>query len=73
MHEFWTILIANMTYTLSQNYTNLMVGKYGMQTLEIVVVVLLLLLLAFDVFVPTSAHASLFLDKWCVRMYLNVS
>ena len=26
----------------------------------------------FDVLVPTSAHSLLFLDKWFVRIYLNV-
>jgi hypothetical protein len=56
---------ANMTYTRSQNYTNMVVGKLGLQTIQIVVVVLL-----FDVFVPTSAHFSLFMDKW---LYLNVN
>jgi len=36
MHEFWTIPIANMMYTRLQNYTNLVVGKYGIQTIVIV-------------------------------------
>ena len=45
MHEFWTILIVNMTYVRLQNYTNVMVGKHGIQTFNVVIVVLLLLLL----------------------------
>ena len=28
MHEFGTILSANMTYTRSQNYTNMVVDKH---------------------------------------------
>jgi hypothetical protein len=41
----------------------MVVGKHGMQTFGVVVDVLLLLLFLFDVFVPTSAHPSLHLDK----------
>jgi hypothetical protein len=29
MHEFWTMLTANMTYTRSQKYTNIVVGPGG--------------------------------------------
>ena len=36
-------------------------------------VVVLLLLLSYDVLVPTSAPPILFLDKWLVQIYLNVS
>jgi hypothetical protein len=38
-----------------------------------VVVVLLILLLSFDVFIPKSAHPLLYLDKWFVQIYLNIS
>ena len=62
-----------MLYTRSQNYTSMVVGKHGIQTSKVAVVVLLSLLLPFDVGVPTSAHSLLFLDKWCVQIYLNVS
>ena len=72
MHEFGTILIANMTYTRLQNYKIMMVGRHGIQTCEVVVVVLLLLFMLFDVFVPTSAHPLLFLEKWSVQIYLSV-
>ena len=61
-----------MTYR-SQNYTNMLVGKYGTQTFNVVVVVLLVLLLLFDVLVPTSARPTLFLDKWFVQINLNDS
>ena len=70
MHEVWTILTMKMTYTRSQNYTNMVVGD-GIQTFEVVVVMLLLLLLSFDVFVLTSAHPFLFLDKWFVQNMLK--
>ena len=65
MHELWTIPTTNMTCTRSQNYTNMVVGKHGIQTIEDVVVVLLLLFLwlSFVVFVHTSARPLLFLDK----------
>ena len=52
VHEFWKMPTANMTYTRLQNYTNLMVGKHGIQTFEVMIVILLL----FDIFVPTNAH-----------------
>ena len=45
-----------MMYTRSQNYTNMMVGKHGIQTFEVVVVMLLFLLSPFDVFVSISAQ-----------------
>ena len=64
---------ANMTYTRSQNCTNIVVGKHRIQAFEVVVVVLLLLLLSLDVFVSKSAHRLYFLDKEFVHIYLNVS
>jgi hypothetical protein len=68
MHEFWTVSTSNMTYPRLQTYTNTVAGKHGRQTFEVVVVMLL-----FDVFVPTSAHLLLLLDKWFVQIYLNVN
>ena len=62
MHELWTILIVNMMYTRSQNYTNMIIGKQNTM-FEVVLVVLLLLLLSFDVFGLTSTHPSLFLGQ----------
>ena len=41
----------------------MVVDKHGIQTFEVVVIVLLLLLLMLEVFVLTSAHPLLFLDK----------
>ena len=35
--------MANMTYTRSQTYTNMVVGEHGPQTFEVVVIVLVLL------------------------------
>ena len=66
MHQFWTVPTVNMTYTRSQDYTNMVVDKHGIQTFKIVVVVLLFLLLLFDVFILTSAYHSknnIFLNK----------
>jgi hypothetical protein len=63
MHELWTTPTTNMTYTRSQNYTNVMVGEHEIHHL--------LLLLSFHVFVPTSAHALLFVDKWIVQIHLK--
>ena len=77
--NFWTIPTANMTYTRSQNYTNMAVDKHGIITFKVVLVVLLLLLLSFDVLVPQVP------DKWQVhipfffwtsglsKLYLNVN
>ena len=62
MHEFGTKFpTANMTYTRSQTYTNMVVGEHGTQAFEVVVVKVEVVV--FDVFVPTSAHPLLFLDK----------
>ena len=47
MHQLWTIPTAIMMYTRSHNYTNLVVGEYGMQAIKVVVVLLL-----FDVLSP---------------------
>ena len=52
-----------MTYTRSQSYTNMMVGKHGIQMFKVVFLVVLLLLMFFDVFAPTHAHPLLFSDK----------
>jgi hypothetical protein len=66
MHEFWTILIANVTYTRLQNYTILVVGEHGIQPFKVVVVVLLLLLLSFNVFAPHEYTFFIILHKWFV-------
>ena len=63
MCDFWTIPTAAMTYTRSQNYTNIAVGKHGIQTFKVVVVMMLHLRLSFYVFVPTSAHPLSIMDK----------
>jgi hypothetical protein len=70
MHEFGITPTANVTNTRSQNYTNMVVGEHGIQTFE-VVTVMLLLSSSFDVFVPTSEHPLLYLDKSFVQIYLN--
>ena len=57
-------MTTDITYTRSQNYTNLVVGEHGIQTFTIVVVVLLLLLFCrLHVFVPTSAYPPFLVDK----------
>ena len=60
MHGFWTMPTTNMMYTRSQNYTNMVIGKHGIQTSKVVIVVLLL---SVAIFVPTSAHLLLLLNK----------
>ena len=62
-----------MMYTRLQNYTSIVVGKHGIQILEVMVVELLLLLLSFDVFVPTSAHPLFILDKWALQIIFKVN
>ena len=73
MEEFWIIPTVDVTYIRLQNYTNLVVGKHGIQTFKVVVVVLLYLLLTSDIFVPTNTHPLLFLDKWFVQIDVNVN
>ena len=60
MHDYWTISIANTTYTKSQHYKKMVVNKHEIQTFEVAIVMLLLLLLSFDVFVPTNTHFLIF-------------
>jgi hypothetical protein len=63
-----------MTYTRVQKYTNLVVGKFGIQIFEVMIVVLLLLMLSFDLFVSTSAHSTLIIfGQVVVQIYLNAS
>jgi hypothetical protein len=38
-HEFWAIPTANMTYTRSQNYTNMMVRKHETRPFKVALVV----------------------------------
>ena len=64
MHAFWTIPIASMMYTRSQNHTNMLVGKHGIQTLKVVVVVMLLLMLSFDGFCPHKCTSLINLEEW---------
>ena len=66
--NFGSILIANMTYTISQNYTIVVGGKLGIPTFKVMVVVLLPLMSSFDV--PTSA--SLILLRQVVTQMLVV-
>ena len=49
----------------------MVVNKHGIQTFEVVIVVFLLLLLCFHVFVLTSTHPLLILDKWFNQIYLK--
>jgi hypothetical protein len=66
MHELRTIPTANMTYTRSQNYTNIMVNEHGIQTFEVVLVLLLLSWLLLDVFVVITTHTSLIIFEQVV-------
>ena len=43
----------------------MVVGEHAMQVFEVVVVVVV-------VFIPTSAHSMLFLDKWFVHIYMKI-
>ena len=66
MHEFWTIQCQYDVYMIN-NYTNMVVGKHGIQTFKVVVVTLLLLLLSFDIFILTNVHPLIFLNTWFVQ------
>ena len=75
MHDFWTITTSNMMYGtlyILQNSINIMaVNKHGIQTFEVVIDVFLPSLLCFHVFVLTSTHTLLILDKWFNQIYLK--
>ena len=49
-----------------------MIGEHETQTFEVMIVVLFLLM-SFDIFIPTNAHPLLLLNKWLVKMHLNVN
>ena len=51
----------------------MLLDEHETQTFKVMIVVLLLLFLLLDVFVPTSAHPLLFLDKWYVQIYFIVN
>ena len=52
----------------------MVVGEHGIQSFEVVVVVVSLFLLSsFDVVLPIGARSLLFLDKWFIQIYLDVS
>ena len=44
----------------SQNYTNMMIGKHGIQAFEVAVVMSLLLLLSLDVLIPMCIFLIIF-------------
>ena len=83
MHECWTILAANMMYTRSQNYTNMVVDKkwntniqscgYCIVTNVNVFVLIQTHILLFNVFVLIQTHILLLLDKWFVQICLNIN
>ena len=56
MYEFWTATTVNMMCTRSQNYTNMMVSKHGIQAFKVVVVVLLIFSYCHLIFSPISVH-----------------
>ena len=57
LHDFRTTPTASMTYTRSENCTNMVVGEPGTQTFKVVVVVLLLSGCRLMLYiVPTNAH-----------------
>ena len=62
-----------MTYVTSQNYTNMVVGKHGIQTFKVTLFVVLFSLSPFDVFIPANTHPLVFGDKWFIQIYLNVN
>lgn len=67
MHEFWTVLVANLMYIRLQIYTTMAIDKHGIQKFKDVVLVLLLflLLLVNVLFVPNShSSAPLYIPLW---------
>jgi hypothetical protein len=48
MQQDLTIPTTKMTYNMSQKYTNVMVGKHGIQTFGVVVVNVIAFIVVFD-------------------------
>ena len=71
MHEFETIPIANMVFTRSQNYTNMVVGKHGIQRFEVVVIVLLVFLLHL-MFLSPPLHIPYYFWTSGLSKYIHV-
>ena len=72
-HEFWTIPTANMTYTSSQNYTNMVISEHGMEYKHSKLWLLCYCFCCCHLMFlsPTSAHPLFFVFKWIVQIYLN--
>jgi hypothetical protein len=70
MHEFGTKFpTANMTYTRSQTYTNMVVSGHGTQAFEVVVVKVEVVV--FDVFVPHKCTSPIIFGQViCPNMYI---
>ena len=47
MHEFWIILVTNVTCIRPQNYTNVLVGEARIQTFKVVVVAFVVVVRCF--------------------------
>ena len=73
MHEFCIILIVNMTYTRSQNHTNMVVGEHGIQTNQSCNCCVIAFDVVISCFCPRKCTSLIILDKWFVQIYLNVS
>ena len=76
MHEFWTTPAINMMYTRLQNYTNMVVGKYVIQTFKIVVNILLfccchLIFLSPQVRIPPPLFGTSGLSKYTCNTSFN--
>ena len=61
-----------MTYTRSQNRTNMVADENGIQTFEVVVEHCVIVFVVIWCFSPHNYTSFIFLDKWFVQIYLKV-
>ena len=64
MHDFWIIPFANMTYTRSPNYTNMVVDKHGRQTIQSCGCCVAAFAIVVSCFCPHKCTSLIVLDKW---------
>ena len=62
-----------MTYTRSHNYISMVVGENGNKHSKLSLCGIVLIVDIWFFFVPISTHSIIFLDKWVVQIYINVT
>ena len=60
-------IASNMAYTRLQNYTNMMVGKHGIQIFEVMVCYVIAFIVVVWCFISKNTHPLLYLGKSSIQ------